>query len=417
MSVSQNALVKQLDKKDETQEQQAGARQRALMRFRRRGDTIPRPLSESSPNLLATDTIRIPPIDLTQFKIPRFAIPKNLSATVWVYQAEPHVPFSYWQNSAITPSGRIDFDMSAWPERGFGWHPRLVGRKPDGLYQQKSSYKTLRPQPLQIEAAKEDDASQFSIDSLAVEHFLANAEVALSLELSPRGQGRIEGVVQTLNYQGHRLRVELDAISNSMTIQKIDGMYLKPAKVLILSQQQLKRFWPEEQGSKRVSFEVFADAENKPSTNINRPPTPMPKEAGLPKSASGVRDFAQSAERYSLKATQANDAVLVKLYTEAARINARAQHSGIWGIYARFFKQAGSCSFAKKARTLNKAIEKLETSSAGGELTSSVVQQQLTDKQSALSQALHLSTVRTVEQTSSELALQSAVESTSQITL
>lgn len=110
--------------------------------------------------------------------------------------------------------------------------------------------------------------------------------------------------------------------------------------------------------------------------------------------------------------------VLKKLYEQAARVHSRADRSSwqssFWSLYSGFFRSIQSVevqqqivSFEQKATKLHEAIEAIK--SQGEVLTDQSVKSAYDQVDSPLRAALHASTAKLVEKTSSEMALEEAI--------
>mgnify|MGYP000194557424 CR=1 FL=1 len=110
--------------------------------------------------------------------------------------------------------------------------------------------------------------------------------------------------------------------------------------------------------------------------------------------------------------------VLKKLYEQAARVHSRADRSSwqssFWSLYSGFFRSIQSVevqqqivSFEQKATKLHEAIEAIK--SQGEALSDQIVKSAYCEVDSPLRAALHASTAKLVEKTSSEMALEEAI--------
>lgn len=116
-----------------------------------------------------------------------------------------------------------------------------------------------------------------------------------------------------------------------------------------------------------------------------------------------LKTYAEHVQMYEKLLANEQNPVLKALYKQAIRINQRADSSLLWGTYACLFKQAGAFNFKDKANSVNDSLKQL------GDVSEVSVIEAMKNSEHPLTKALHLSTVRVVKETTSEKAINDAI--------
>ena len=231
-------------------------------------------------------------------------------------------------------------------------------------------------------------------------------------------------MIAILSYKEKAFTLYLDRETRAASI--VEGKFFRlkdfekatpPKQALTLTEAQSEKIW---------SKEMEQELELNRLKAHQRAVMSMKEELAAQKQAKKKDprfEFGRIAEWFRESAADATDPLLKELYQQAARINERANSPGIWQAYSFFCQQEGAISFAQKALRVNHIINTIYKDAITScdkprydkqvEFAEKLRADLALGDKSEMREALHLSTVRVVEKTSAELAIDKALNESS----